>query len=76
MFAKVKVGPEMENAFTGVREVLKKLSYQSPQAEHYHNVLSNFSEAITQRREQIAEERRRVTSQYLDQILVIDFQDG
>jgi hypothetical protein len=65
----------MESAFTGVRDVLKKLSYQSPQAEHYHDVLSSFAEAITKRREQIVQERRRATRQYLDQILVMQFQD-
>lgn len=76
MFTEVEVGPKMKNAVAGVWEVLKKLSYQSPQAENYHNVLSNFSEAITLRREQIAEEYRQVISQYLDRIRVIDFQDG
>jgi hypothetical protein len=72
LFVNVEVEPNLEKAFTGVRDVLKKLSHQSPQAEHYHDVLISFSEAINKRRQQIARERRRVTSQYLDQILVID----
>ncbi|EPE35128.1 Zn2/Cys6 DNA-binding protein [Glarea lozoyensis ATCC 20868] len=72
LFVNVEVEPNLEKAFTGVRDVLKKLSHQSPQAEHYHDVLISFSEAISKRRQQIARERRRVTSQYLDQILVID----
>jgi len=55
--------------------VLKKLSHQSPQAEHYHDVLSSFSDAITKRRKQIAQERRRATSQYVDRILVLDVQN-
>jgi hypothetical protein len=76
MFANIGVGPDIENAFTGIRDILKKLSYQSPQAEHYHDVLSSFSDAITKRRKQIVQERRYASSQYLDQILVIDFQDG
>ncbi|KAK0118323.1 hypothetical protein ONS95_012618 [Cadophora gregata] len=74
LFANIEVSSEVENAFTGVRDVLKKLSLQSPQAEHYHDVLSSFSEAIIKRRKQIAQERRRATSQYVDRILVLDVQ--
>ncbi|KAG4432988.1 hypothetical protein IFR05_011532 [Cadophora sp. M221] len=75
LFANIEVSSEVENAFTGVRDVLKKLSHQSPQAEHYHDVLSSFSEAIVKRRKQIAQERRRATSQYVDRILVLDVQN-
>ncbi|KAH9209786.1 hypothetical protein DL95DRAFT_343897 [Leptodontidium sp. 2 PMI_412] len=75
LFANIEVSSEVENAFTGVRDVLKKLSHQSPQAEHYHDVLSSFSEAIIKRRKQIAQERRRATSQYVDRILVLDVQN-
>ncbi|KAH7314256.1 putative C6 transcription factor, partial [Rhexocercosporidium sp. MPI-PUGE-AT-0058] len=71
LFANIEVSSEVENAFTGVRGVLKKLSHQSPQAEHYHDVLSSFSEAIIKRQKQIAQERRRATSQYVDRILVL-----
>jgi len=38
-------------------------------------VLSSFSDAITKRRKQIAQERRRATSQYVDRILVLDVQN-
>jgi hypothetical protein len=62
--------------FTGVRDVLKKLPHQSPQADHYRDVLVSFSEAISKRRQQIVQERRRVTRNYLDQILVIDVQSN
>jgi hypothetical protein len=72
-FANVKVC-FVESAVTGVQEVLKKLSYQIPQAEHYHDVLSRFSEAIDKRNKQIA--NRRPTSPYLGQILIIEFQDS
>jgi hypothetical protein len=51
MFAKIEVGPEMENALSGVQDVLKKFSCQSPQAGHYHDVLNSFSEAIIKPRE-------------------------
>jgi hypothetical protein len=76
LFVNVEVEPNLENAFIGVRDVLKKLSHQSPQAEHYHDVLVSFSEAINNRRQQIAQERRRITRDYLDQILVIDVQNN
>lgn len=76
MFATVEVESEAENAFMGIRDVLKKLSHQSPQAEHYHDILSSFSEAINKRRQQVARERKRVTSKYLDQLLVFDTQQG
>lgn len=67
---------DTENAFVATRDVLNKFSCFSPQAEHYYDVLSSFAEAITQRRKQVAEDRRRATSQYLDQILTINFSGG
>jgi hypothetical protein len=69
MFANVKVC-FVESPVKGVQEVLKKLSYQISQAEHYHGVLSKFSEATDKRNKQIA--NRRATSRYLDQILIMD----
>lgn len=64
----------MESAFSSSRDVLKRFSVSSQQAEHYYEVLESFSQAITKRREHIARERRRTISQYVDQILVMDFQ--
>lgn len=52
------------------------LSQHSPQAEHYHDVLSSFFEAIIKRRNQIAQERRKATSQYAEQIFVIHVQNS
>jgi hypothetical protein len=49
----------VESAFKVVWEVLMELSYQTPQTEHYHDVLSRFSEAIAKQQKQIAQERRR-----------------
>jgi hypothetical protein len=49
----------VESAFKVVQEVLIDLSYQTPQTEHYYDVLSGFSEAIAKRQKQIAQERRR-----------------
>jgi hypothetical protein len=74
LFANVESDSDTENTFARTRDVLKKLSYQSPQAKHYYDVLRSFFEAINKRRKQLARERRNCTSQYLDQILVLDIQ--
>lgn len=48
----------------------------SPQAGHYYEILTSLSSAIDVHRTKTAEERKRLTSQYVDQVLTFDMENG
>lgn len=62
----------IEEAFSEVRNVLKKLSDLSPQAEEYFEILSSFSEAINAHRDELSRKRRAANQQYVSQILTFE----
>ncbi|KIV95395.1 hypothetical protein PV10_03059 [Exophiala mesophila] len=72
MFAQAEPKFEMDEAFNGAREVLKKLSPHSPQAEHYYEILTGFADAIQRHRQHLAREKRRSQNKYVNQILTFD----
>lgn len=56
MFAKRELDFEIENAFSGAKEILSFIAEQSSQAAHYAEILGLLSSAI-------AEQRRKTASQ-------------
>ncbi|EME81416.1 uncharacterized protein MYCFIDRAFT_140761, partial [Pseudocercospora fijiensis CIRAD86] len=75
MFAQTEPVPEVDTAFANSIAVLERLAQVSPQARHYYDILSTFSDAIHSRREQLGREKRQKSSQYVSQIFTADFQD-
>ena len=72
MFAQGETKFEMDAAFNGAREVLKKLSENSPQAEHYYEILTGFADAIQRHRQHLSREKRRSNNKYVSQLLTLD----
>lgn len=72
MFVQAEPKYEMDDSFNGAREVLKKLSNHSPQAEHYYEILTGFADAIQRHRQVLSREKRRSHNKYVNQILKID----
>ncbi|KAJ9663215.1 hypothetical protein H2198_000976 [Neophaeococcomyces mojaviensis] len=68
LFAKDNIDAEVQAAFDHAQAVLRHLSYQSPQAKHYHEILQDFAEAIIRHQQRKLKRKRRATSQYLDHI--------
>lgn len=56
---------DIEQAFKGVLAVLLHFSADSPQAKHYHDILTSLSDTITRHRQKRTEDKRRLTSQFL-----------
>ncbi|KAG9520784.1 hypothetical protein KCV07_g4155, partial [Aureobasidium melanogenum] len=67
---------DIEEAFSEVRNVLKKLSGLSPQAEEYFEILSSFSDAINAHRDELSRKRRAANQQYVSQILTFESEQG
>ncbi|KAJ9637424.1 hypothetical protein H2204_004848 [Knufia peltigerae] len=63
---------DIKHGFTRTCEVLRGLACMSPQAKHYFEILSRFSEDIGRYRQRRDLERRKVIEQYLDKILDLD----
>lgn len=72
LFPQEEARHDIEDAFTKSRLILETLAELSPQAKHYHEILSNFAEAISKYQQRIAYERQHTTSQYVNQIFNID----
>ncbi|KAK6810600.1 hypothetical protein RU639_013546 [Aspergillus parasiticus] len=72
LFAEEGIATETDEAFHAARSVLLYLSVLSPQANRYHEILTSLSEVISHQRLRRVEERRRITSQFVDQILNFD----
>ncbi|KAE8422611.1 hypothetical protein BDV36DRAFT_291112 [Aspergillus pseudocaelatus] len=71
-FAEEGIPTETDEAFHAARSVLLYLSGLSPQAKRYYEILTSLSEVINHQRKQRVEERRRITSQFVEQILHFD----
>lgn len=67
-----KTDTEASEAFRQSRDALQKMSAFSPQARHYFQILSALNDAVELHRVTKAEERKRWTSQYVDQVLTFD----
>lgn len=76
MFAQAEPKFEMDESFNGAREVLKKLSDHSPQAEHYYEILTGFADAIQRHRQHLAREKRKSQNKYVNQILRLDMNNN
>ncbi|KAK7550099.1 putative C6 transcription factor [Phyllosticta citricarpa] len=76
IFAQGEANFDIEDAFNEARKVLQFLARLSPQAEHYYEILSNFSEAIGKHRQQLAHQKRRVKKKYVSQIFTMETHDG
>ena len=68
-------GKETEDAFHEAREVLKKIAELSPQAGHYFQILTSFSDAIASYQQKLSQEKKQKASQYMDQIFTRDNND-
>ncbi|KAM0191630.1 hypothetical protein ACHAPA_010815 [Fusarium lateritium] len=69
IFAKFPVESDINNAFQGAKQVLKHLSTQSPQAEHYLDILITLSGAIDKRR---STETSTGRSRYVSKLFSLD----
>ncbi|CZT14130.1 uncharacterized protein RCC_00103 [Ramularia collo-cygni] len=76
MFAQSDPVPEIEEAFRNAITVLERLAKFSPQARHYFDILTSFSEAVYLRREQLGRERRKKSDRFVSQIFTADFHDA
>lgn len=75
LFAEKGEATETSEAFQGACSVLMNFSSLSPQAKHYHEILTAFSDAINKHRQQRLDARRRTTNQFIDQIFTIDLKN-
>lgn len=66
---------ETEAAFHQARAVLRKLAELSLQAGHYYEILTSLSDAIVSFQRKVADERKQMMSQYLDQIFTANAHD-
>lgn len=66
---------DVEDAFSGAREVLAMFAVSSPQAQEYHDILGLFAEAIRRYREQAAQNRMQKNRRYVDQVLSFETND-
>lgn len=60
----------------GVRDVLNKISEVSPQSKLYSETLRAFADTINMYRRQSSHKARHTIDQYIDQILVIEVEQG
>jgi hypothetical protein len=72
LFAQNGENAEVEEAFSNATAVLRMIAVLSPQAGHYTDILTKFSEAIQRHKRHLKDERRRMTNEYVDQIFTID----
>lgn len=76
MFAQTEPAPEIDEAFQNAIAVLERLAQLSPQARHYFEILTTFSDAIFIRRDQIGKERQRKSDRFVSQIFTAEFHGG
>lgn len=68
--------PDFQDNFAGVCEVLKRIGEANPQSRLYSEILCTFHDTIRIRRQQLSHRARRAVDQYIDQILVINVNEG
>lgn len=62
---------DIENTFEGARDILAEIAPTSTQASLYYDILTTFSDAVSQYRKRVVSELRQTVQHYMDQILVI-----
>jgi hypothetical protein len=72
MFAQGDSRFDMDDSFSNGREVLRSLSAESPQAEHYYEILAGFADVIQRRRQHLSRGSRSSRNKYVDQILTFE----
>lgn len=72
MFAQGESRFDMDDSFSNAREVLRSLSANSPQAEHYYEILTGLADVIQRRRQHLSRGNRPSRNKYVDQILTFD----
>lgn len=75
MFAQSEPDSEIDESFRNAIAVLERLAQFSPQARHYFEILTTFSDAIHTHREQVGRERKRKSNRFVNQIFTADFHD-
>ncbi|PHH90214.1 hypothetical protein CDD83_4219 [Cordyceps sp. RAO-2017] len=68
IFAKRSVDHAIESAFSGARDLLNFFATQSPQAAHYHDILTLLANAVAKQRETSASRGR---SRYVSKIFTL-----
>lgn len=63
---------ETSEAFLCARQVLLHFAELSPQARHYHEILTSFSDAVDKFKQQRSKLRKRKRGQLLDEIFTFD----
>ncbi|KAK6085228.1 C6 transcription factor [Seiridium cupressi] len=63
---------DIEDAFGDTLSILSEMAETSPQAKSYHDILVDFSAAVTKYRHRVAGEVRRAVKHYMEQVLVIE----
>ncbi|KAK9771621.1 putative Zn(2)-C6 fungal-type domain-containing protein [Seiridium cardinale] len=63
---------DIEDAFGAILSILSEMAETSPQAKSYHDILVDFSAAVTKYRHRVAGEVRRAVKHYMEQVLVIE----
>ena len=72
MFAQGESRFDMDDSFSNAREVLRSLAPESPQAQHYDEILTGFADVIQRRRQHLSRGSRPSKNKYVDQILTFD----
>lgn len=67
---------DVDEAFQQSISALKQMAAFSPQAGHYYEILSSLSNAIDAHRSKKAQDRKRLTSRYVDQVLTFGMENG
>jgi len=68
LFASNSIDALSQTAYSNAQSVLQQLSFESPQAKHYHDILNDFADAIAAYHRQKLNKKQRATNQYLDHI--------
>jgi hypothetical protein len=68
--------PKPRQAFSRVRETLKKLSRLSSQAQQYYDILTGFSHAIELYRQQLLARQQLLSNPYVEQIMTFEEESG
>lgn len=63
---------DIEGAFADARNILGDIALASPQAQLYHNMLTDFAEAITKYRQRVSDETHYTVQHYMDRILTFE----
>ncbi|KGO48630.1 Oxoglutarate/iron-dependent dioxygenase [Penicillium expansum] len=71
MFA-AELRKDIEAAFADAHDILGDIALASPQAQLYHNMLTDFAEAIAKYRQRVSDETHYTVQHYMDRILIFE----